>query len=283
MPQATGDNLSMLAKAIALLCFRCVTRRMRWAGGGVDEVEDVRSVYRWVQAGHILHEVARSACQWRTMATASASASAAPWQRHLKFMQPTQAEAVRQWGRQAVACSLLLSHMQMMFVDDPWKYSHTHTHINEHTHPVRHIQFNIPYTNSLSSSSSSSCGPSCSTPFYLFNKLGSLLSFDFYSFLAWQWRLLWILCDFACFIFFFSSPLFASLLHSSLLSFSFCRCVFLFIFSISLQRFRSPRIDKITCMRAMIVIQMWFQCSVSFCPCSSHPCPFPLSLCCLFA
>lgn len=58
----------------------------------------MRSVYRWVQAGHILHEVARSACQWRTMATASASASAAPWQRHLKFMQPTQAEAVRQAG-----------------------------------------------------------------------------------------------------------------------------------------------------------------------------------------
>lgn len=52
---------------------------------------------------------------------------------HLKFMQPT-----------------LLSHMQMMFVDDPWKYLHTHTHLYVYTyiytHPVRHIQFNIPYT-----------------------------------------------------------------------------------------------------------------------------------------
>lgn len=47
----------MLAKAIALLCFRGRRRREGVAG----EVEDVRSVYRWVQAGHILHEVARSA------------------------------------------------------------------------------------------------------------------------------------------------------------------------------------------------------------------------------
>lgn len=75
-------------------------------------------------------------CQWRTMATASASASAAPWQRHLKFMQPTQAEAVRA-GRGSEAGRgkqrLLLSHMQMMFVDDPWKYSHTHTHTQTST------------------------------------------------------------------------------------------------------------------------------------------------------
>lgn len=156
-------------------------------------------------------------------------------------------------------CCLLLSHMQMMFVDDPWKYSHTHTdtHTNEHTHPVRHIQFNIPYASSLSptpalpsfsplvvplSTFSTSSARCCRLIFIHFSHDNDA----YYEFFVIS-RVLY---------FFFLLPPPSPLFSTLLFTFWFCRCVFLFIFSISLQRFRSPRIDRITCMRGMIVIQM---------------------------
>lgn len=176
------------------------------------------------------------------LATASASASAsaaAPWRRHLKFMQPTQAVACSLLPAACslpppAPCCLLLSHMQMMFVDDPWKYSHTLTHTLEHTHPVRHIQFNIPYTSSCSlPPSASPCSPLACTPFTFSTSSTRCCRLIFIHFSH---------DNDAYYEFFVISRVlyffFASLL--SLFSFLRTRSVFLFIFSISLQRFRSP-------------------------------------------
>lgn len=124
----------MLAKAIALLCFQEneVSRRREGVAG---EVEDVRSVYRWVQAGHILHEVARSALPMAHNGNGfgfgfcfSCSLAEAFKIHAAHAGRGRQRQLVARGGEAVGGCCLLLSHMQMMFVDDPWKYSHTHTH-----------------------------------------------------------------------------------------------------------------------------------------------------------
>lgn len=216
----------------------------------------MRSVYRWVQAGHILHEVARSALPMAHNGNGFGFCFSCSLVEAFKIHAAHAGRGIRRQARGGEAGRgkqrLLLSHMQMMFVDDPWKYSHTHrdTHTNEHTHPVRHIQFNIPYASSLSpspctplvvplSTFSTSSARCCRLIFIHFSHDNDA----YYEFFVIS-RVLY---------FFFLLP---SLHFSSPLFCVRSRCVFLFIFSISLQRFRSPRIDRITCMRAMIVIQM---------------------------
>lgn len=145
--------------------------------GVAGEVEDVRSVYRWVQAGHILHEVARSALPMAHNGNGFGFCFSCSLAEAFKIHAAHAgrgSEAGR--GKQR----LLLSHMQMMFVDDPWKYSHTHTQTSTR---ILCDTFNSTFP-MRAPSPTPLLLPPCRTPFYLFNKLGSLLSFDFYSFLA---------------------------------------------------------------------------------------------------
>lgn len=102
--------------------------------GVAGEVEDVRSVYRWVQAGHILHEVARSALPMAHNGNGFGFCFSCSLAEAFKIHAAHAGRGSRWQGevRQS-GCCLLLSHMQMMFVDDPWKYSHTHGHTHTQT------------------------------------------------------------------------------------------------------------------------------------------------------